>query len=275
MMKRVLVGLGSLEYARSATSMAIELAQKHDLTLTGVTLYDVDRLDSTGPVPIGGGQLARELAESRLTSAQEIIRAAESHFTTECKQAGVEHRLLHETGNPLTTMISLTRYHDLVVCGQQSLFEHGVVDDPPDELAQLVQAGVRPLLAVTEHRRPIKRVLIAYSGSMESAKTMKLFLRSGLWPEAELRIVTFADDAAIGDERLAAAADYCRAHGFAPEVECVVDSPKNSLLPYAAQCQADLIVMGNSSKNMLLRKILGETALYAMRNAKVPLFLAQ
>jgi len=34
-------------------------------------------------------------------------------------------------------------------------------------------------------------------------------------------------------------------------------------------------VIGNSAKNLLLRRIFGETALHAIRNAKGPLFLAQ
>ncbi len=52
---------------------------------------------------------------------------------------------LSDAGDPLEALVSLTRYHDLVVCGLQSLFEHGVVDEPPNELAMLVEEGVRPM----------------------------------------------------------------------------------------------------------------------------------
>ncbi|MCG8448219.1 MAG: universal stress protein [Pirellulales bacterium] len=275
MIKRILVGLGSLDYARSATAKAIELAKNHQATLTGVTLFDVDRLDLTGPVPIGAGQLAKELRESRHDSVSSVIEAAEVHFSLECKKADVEYRLQRETGDPLEALVSLTRYHDLVVCGLQSLFEHGVIDDPPDELAMLVKEGVRPLLAVTDKDQPIRRVLIAYSGSMESAKTMRRFIHLRMWPDAELRVVTFHQRLGIGETLLQDAADYCRAHGFEPETEYIPKPPLSNLLPYATDWKADLIVLGNSAKNMLLRRILGETALHVMRNADLPLFLAQ
>ena len=275
MIKRILVGLGSLDYARSATAKAIELSRAHDAKLTGVTLFDVDRLDDIDPIPIGAGQLARELKESRLEDASAIIRAAEDHFATSCQSAGIDYRVKRETGDPLESLVSLTRYHDLVICGLKSLFEHGVVDEPPDELARLVQEGVRPLLAVSDRDRAIKRVLIAYSGSMESAKTMRRFVHLRMWPDVKLRIVTFHEHQAAGEARLADAAEYCQIHGLDPETECVSQPPLDHLLPYADDWDADLIVLGNSAKSILLRRILGETALHVMRNAERPLFLAQ
>jgi nucleotide-binding universal stress UspA family protein len=121
----------------------------------------------------------------------------------------------------------------------------------------------------------MKKVLIAYSGSMESAKAMKRFVQMRLWPEAKLRIVTFAQEANQAEQLVGEAAAYCRAHGFEPEVACVPESPKDHLLAYAAEWGADLTVVGNSAKNLLLRRIFGETALHAIRHSDHPLFLAQ
>lgn len=275
MIKRILVGLGSLVYAHSATAKAIELAKSHKAELTGVTLFDTGRLDHTGAVPIGAGQLAKELKESRLDDVSGVIAAAEVHFAMACEKARIPYQLRRETGDPLACLVSLTRYHDLVVCGLQSLFEHGVVDEPHDELAMLVREGVRPLLAVCDTDRPINRVLICYSGSMESAKTMRRYIHLRMWPEAELKIATFGRDKPAGETLLADAAEYCRAHGFEPETDYVAKPPHHEILPYAESWGADLIVMGNSARRMLLRRILGDTALHVMRNAEMPLFLAQ
>ena len=147
--------------------------------------------------------------------------------------------------------------------------------DPPHELFRLVEEGVRPLLAVSEKFRPIERALIAYSGSTESAKTMRRFIQQRLWPEAAIRIVTFDRDEEAGQERVQAAVRYCQAHGFSPETEVVAQSPKDALLSYAAGWNADLLVMGNSAKRLLLRRILGETTLHVVANADRPLYLCQ
>ena len=41
------------------------------------------------------------------------------------------------------------------------------------------------------------------------------------------------------------------------------------------ETRGDLIVAGNSSKNLLLRKLFGETALKLLRESPLPLYLAQ
>lgn len=275
MIKRILVGLGDLPHTRSAATAAIQIAQSVGGELTGVTLFDPNQLESSGPVPIGGGAYAKELEESRVQTATEVIAAATRAFVTSCQQAQVPHAVVHERGDPLTLLCEHVRYHDLIVCGQRGLFQHGVIDEPTDQLVKLVQAAVRPLLAVPEQEHPIKRVLIAYSGSVESAKTMKRFVQFGLYRDAALRIVTFQEDAAAGETLLEHAAAYCRAHGLDPETECVADAPQKQLLPYAEARQCDLVVLGNSSRNLLLRRLFGETALHTMRNADRPLFLSQ
>ena len=57
--------------------------------------------------------------------------------------------------------------------------------------------------------------------------------------------------------------------------ESLPGSPKHQLLSYAEEWGADLIVAGNSHKNLLLRRIFGETALNLITNADRPLFLGQ
>jgi nucleotide-binding universal stress UspA family protein len=45
------------------------------------------------------------------------------------------------------------------------------------------------------------------------------------------------------------------------------------LLASAALWQADMIVMGNSLRSVFMRRVLGDTALDAIRRSPVPLFL--
>jgi nucleotide-binding universal stress UspA family protein len=104
---------------------------------------------------------------------------------------------------------------------------------------------------------------------MESAKTMKWFVQLGLWPKAQVRIVTFEHQADLAEQLVGDAADYLRKHGFEPEVAYSPEAPKHHLLPYAAQWGADLIVAGNSAEP--IASSLGETAL-TLTTADRPLF---
>ena len=60
MIKRILIGLGTTRTAGAVADHAIDLAKASDAELTGLTVTDTARLDSTrldwtGPRPIGVG----------------------------------------------------------------------------------------------------------------------------------------------------------------------------------------------------------------------------
>ena len=277
MIARILVGLGTSRTARAVTEHAIDIARSRSARLTGLSVTDAARLEWTGPRPMGVGVevAAADLRRQRFEQAAADVAAAAEQFATRCREAGVAHGVSAETGDPFAIAVDLVRYHDLCVFGLQGLFEHDVVPEPRDALERLVSDGVRPILAVGEEFRPIRRVLVAYSGSLESAKTYKHFVQSGLYAEAPVRLVHFGDDAETAGRRLEKAAAYFAAHGRTVETDHAAGDPARELIPYAEAWNADLIVAGNSAKNLLLRRLFGETALRLLRDSPLPLYLAQ
>jgi nucleotide-binding universal stress UspA family protein len=95
-----------------------------------------------------------------------------------------------------------------------------------------------------------------------------------IWPEASLKVITCdqADD--VAGELLGQTAAYSRAHGFEIETEHLPGTPHEAILAHAEKWDADLIVLGNSVRNYLLRKIFGETVCHVIQNADRPLFLS-
>lgn len=275
--KRILVGLGTSRTARSVTEHAIEIAMPRGALLTGLAVTDPVRLEWTGPRPMGVGVEERtsDLRKSRYERARADIAEAGAEFAARCSAAGVAHIVDEETGDPFDVAEDLVRYHDMCVFGLRSLFEHEVVPEPVDALERLVSNGVRPILAVGEEFRPIRKVLVAYSGSIESAKTFKHFVQSGLYADAAVRIVHFGSDDAAANRRLQKASSYFADHGRAVDTDHAPGNPATALVPYATTWGADLIVAGNSAKNLLMRKLFGETALKLLRESTLPLYLAQ
>jgi nucleotide-binding universal stress UspA family protein len=275
MIKRILVGLAGTTYTPVAIQRAVTLAQSHDAEVTGVTVLDSSRVrcEGIGLVKAPDRELVRA---ERMEIARSQIEQSIHDLETACQRADIKHRVVEESGDPFTALIDLARYHDLMVFGLRSVFEYDfLTGDPESLLIRLVSAGVRPLIAVSENYRSISRVLIAYSGSMESAKAMKRFVQMRLWPEAELRLFTFHPSIEKAHELLIAAEDYCRMHGYRVTHDYNPGDPKTWLLAAANLWQADMIVMGNSARSVLLRKALGDTLLGTLRDTQIPLFLAQ
>lgn len=275
MIKRILVGLGGTPFTSVAVQRAVELAQAHDSHLTGVTVMEMDRLIQVGPVPPGAGVYAQRMAERRIAVTQERVGASVEAFETACTAAGISHTVETETGDPFDLMIAHARYHDLTIFGLKSLFDYGITESPKDSLIRLVSQGVRPILAISQQYRSVRKALVAYSGSMESAKAMRRFVQMRLWPSVTLEIVHFSTDAGKGSDLLEDAAAYCQAHGFTTTTRQINGSPDTDLLEHAETTDADIIVMGNSVRSLMFRQILGSTVLSTIQAADRPLFLAQ
>jgi nucleotide-binding universal stress UspA family protein len=272
--KRILVGLGGTPYTPVAIERAVALARHHGAFLTAITFRAQGWQAEAARVPGAPATSGDAMRRGQVTG--EIIEKAIAAFESACSGAEIPHAVKLETGKPLDLFVSAARYHDLMVLGLRSIFEYDVsAMRPKDELARLVSAGVRPIIAVSQQFRPIQRVLIAYSGSMESAKAMKQFIQLRLWSQVELKIVTFHRSEDRARELLHEASDYCRAHDFHVATEWNPGVPKETLLPLATYWRADMIVMGNSARGLLLRKTLGETSLHLIRSADRPLFLSQ
>jgi len=275
MIKRILVGLAGTTYTPVAIQRAVTLAQSHDAELTGVTVLDRGRVRWEG-IGLLKAPNREAIRAERMQVAQAQIEQSVTSFEAACAAANIKYRVVTESGEPFTLLVDLARYHDLMVFGLRSIFEYDfLAGDPESLLIRLVGAGVRPLIAVSEEYRSISRVLIAYSGSMESAKAMKRFVQMRLWPGAELRLFTFDSSNDKANELLVAAEDYCRAHGYRVTHDYNPGDPKVLLLAAANLWQADMIVMGNSARSVLLRTVLGDTLLGTLRYTQIPLFLAQ
>lgn len=276
MIKRILVGLTGTTYTSVAIQRAVALAKEHDAEVTGVTVLDpglLRRQAQEGMPPQVGAR--SEQADRMLVLSADAIEESLQRLEQACKQAGVKCRLLRESGDPFTKLIDAVRYHDVIVFGLGSVLKYGFPGgDPRAQLLRLIEAGVRPLIAVSEQFRTISRVLIAYDGSMESAIAMKRFVQTRLWPGAELKLMTFLSADEHAYTLLRDADEYCRAHGFKVSYEANPGDPELMLLPAAAMWKADMIVMGNSARRVLVRRVLGDTLFTALAESKVPLFLA-
>jgi nucleotide-binding universal stress UspA family protein len=276
MIKRILVGLGGTPFTKVSTHCATVLARHHQAQTTGVTVVNLSKLGKVGPVPAGAGIYAQRLREKRQSVTREGIEAAVEAFKQSCSaQQVVCRRIEYEQEDPFTAMIAEARYNDLTIFGLRSIFDYGFISDPDKAIVKLVTQGVRPILAVAEEYRPVKKALIAYSGSMESAKAIRHFLHLKPWPDVSLHIVHFKESADKEPFLLKDAADFCQAHGFAVQTDMLEGQARSDLLPYAREIDADLIVMGNSVHKTLVRQLLGDTVLETIKSADRPLFLSQ
>lgn len=275
MIKRILAGVCDPQYTVSISYYARELAQRFGAEVTAIAVTDMKRLRNMGSVAIGAGGFVKELVDQRVEDSEASVNQSLDILTRRLDEANIPCRIVKASGDPYDALSDASRYHDLMLFGLRGLFEHGVIEEPPTELIRIVESGARPILAVGPEYREVNRVLIAYSGSVESAKTIRNYAHLNLWPDSQIKVVHFGKPGHEGPALLTDARDYLHAHGLSAEIEFIEGAPNAHLLNTAESWNADLIVVGNSAKSLLRRKVFGETALHTIRESQLPLFLSQ
>ena len=275
MIKRILVTLSANKFTDSALSHGIDLARRHQAKLIGVTDVNEEAVSKVGPVPLGGAAAAAELAKTRELEVRGRIDQIVHDFDNECTKASVDYEIHREEGEPFDRMHELWRYSDLIIVGLRGLFSYDVISSPEDILLRMIGAGVQPVLAVSEEPRAIRKALIAYNGSPESAKAMKRFVQMNMWPSMEMKIAAFGMPAEEAAPLLEDASEYCRAHGHDVSSEHIPTNPRQGILKEIASGGFDIAVMGSTARSRIARKLMGDTVLEVIKKSEVPLFLAQ
>lgn len=277
MIKKILVELDKTPASDSVIKYAVELAKAHNAELTGVTLVDFKKVGNVGPILPGGIYSAIDTYEERIAKTNIAIREKTSRFIALCEAGSVAYRVEHETGDPFSIMISKARYHDLILIGLDTLFDYHVdaINESEHTLERLVREGVRPIFAIPEHYRPIKRVLIAYSGNLHSAEAMKQFLQCRLWPDVLCRVACFGKSSEKATQILQEGVSCCHAHGFLTDAMRLSGDSPDALIEHAEKWDADLIVLGTAMRNVLMKEVFGNVTRYLIEHSKKALFISR
>lgn len=276
MMKRILIGLGAADSSTVLIEQAVDLAVRHQAEITGVTVLDLGRIAGAAGVEGRAYYAPPTALMARIEDTQRAIQEAIDTFTAACSASNIRHHVIREEGSPFTQLTALWRYHDLTMLPLRGLCDYGVLPDAKDHITRLLHAGVRPIVAVGPEYRNVRRVLVAYNGSMESANTLKRFLQLAPWKPEKLRIACFGMSEQKSKPLLRDMAEYCRLWNIEPEtIVGEGEQPREQLESMATEWQADLIVMGSTARARLFKLVLGDTAHHMMMHADIPLFLGQ
>ena len=191
--KRILVALGGSEYMDVAMRDACEIARRHDGELYGLALGDEAISNQLQATPMGGGVAAKELRESREESIESGMHDAIARFNEVCAAEGIEGHVIEAHGEAIGVIVEQLKLMDLGIFGIRRTFDYGAGTHPDDFLAQVAKAARRPILAVATPAKPIKRVLVAYDGSLPAADALRSFAVLHAFDPEIIRVVTCKD----------------------------------------------------------------------------------
>ena len=226
-------------------------------------------------VPPGAGQAIsaggmERLAEEEDREAARLRRTVESQLSEDA----VRWTWHPDRGNIVDAIIEHAPMADLIVASPMIESGGGSMVEPIAELL-LLRAPAPLMIAPTDTDSfdPTGTAMIAWNGSAESARAMRLALPI-LRAASDVHLVTAAAD--IRRFTAQDAADYLRDHGVESRIETTTDGGKNAakaLCKSAESLGADYIVMGGYSRSRVNEFIFGGVTRHMLRHPPLPLFI--
>jgi nucleotide-binding universal stress UspA family protein len=284
MLKRILVPLDPSPYTDSAIELACFVAKRRDAQLTGMVVLDIPGIEkSIGPMPIGAIHYAEVLEQSKKKEADERIKQLLESFKKKCDSAGVVHHQSEYQGSPSERILKESLYYDAIFVGMRTFFDFETEAESFKGLSveKILGETITPIYAVPKSfhlddiaNRKLK-VLIAYDGSMLSARSLQRFAQLAMPKILEITLLTSHKEKGTADYLLNSAADYLSTHSFQHikkiwTKEHIVDVVSKDYLK-----QTDLFVVGAHSKRGLFDFIIGNLTRYLLTIEKKPVIIGQ
>ena len=274
--KTIVVQLDASTQRGQRLEVAFEQAGKFDAHLVGLYAPGPPFIPSSALAEVG--PVALELdARNRKAAAQ---AAQESFRQTSARHAAVKSEWRSSEGDAIAAACLSARYADLVIAGQPLSMETGGMR--AGFAADLVLSVRRPVLFVPYAGRfPTvgKRVLVAWNASPEAARALRdalPILRRASWVE----VVAFDPDGFDSHHGDVPGADiglFLARHGIKVTVSQQTGTDLDvglQLLSRAADCSADLIVMGAYGHSRLREWILGGVTRTLLETMTVPVLMS-
>ncbi|VTR99979.1 universal stress protein [Tuwongella immobilis] len=275
MLKSILIGLDGTAWSSRAIELGIQLAQTHNALLVGQGIIDEPTILGPEPTPLGAGAFKEHADSVRLERAVRQVERYLESFSLKCAEAGVASKPLEDRGSPPQVLLRQAQRFDLLLLGQETHFRFATQESNCETLNRVLHSMPRPVVVVPKRPASGDSILIAYDGSLQSARTLQAFTQLGLASGKSINIVSIHRDVDTAIRCAEIAIDYLNHHGIAAKNLAIEssDSPASVLLDAIAQTNAEMIVSGAYGQSVIREFFLGSVTQTLLAESPVPLFL--
>ena len=275
MLKRLLVVIDGSKAGIAARNLAVQLANEKKASLTGMTVLDTPWITAAQPEPLGG-------AAYKLHRDDEMIRQSQNHaefvlneFKKSCLTKQVPCEAIEVEGFPASEIEYLSHEHDLILIGQTTDFHYELEEETDIIVKHVAHDNPRPLIIVPPHDIQSRSILIAYDGTIQSARALHIFLLLGLSEGREVHIVSVDKHKEDADRLASQAMRMCKVYGIDAQIHGVVtrSDPSKVILKKIEDLNIGMVVMGAFGHASIREVFFGTTTSNLMKKCKVPLFL--
>ena len=277
MIKHILVPTDGSPAAEVGVRYAAAFATKYGATVRGLYVVDVKLLEGpflrdisaslgTAPYVNYQGNIAMIL-EERGKAALESVKKI-------CADAGIECRTELVTGLVVGSINEQSELTDLIILGRSGEHSEWLDGLVGSTTGGVVRRSTRPVL-VTGRDTPGHEVFVAaYDGSAHSRAALHIAAEMTRDWGAALTVLVVGKGERV-EAWAAEAAAYLEPYELEANTEIRTGDPSETIVEYAEERRADMLLMGAYGHTKVRRLVVGSTTAYAINHSPCPLLLTR
>ena len=280
MIKRILLSVSKDPNGAPETTVGVDLAKRHGAEITGITAVEPSRIALEVPRGLLFTQSYANAIDDLVKESLAESEGAIAKLGRICGENQIKFQSATGSDNAEEFLSSMWRFQDLCIIPTHPWIPGIEQPGSANGILHLVVLGLRPLIAVpkTIPTAPPSKVLVALSGSLESAKAMKQFTQLRLYPGVPVHLVTIGNPKSgeQPQELLGLATTYLKSHDH-PVTTARLDPTNDrvqALFDEADRAGAEMFVIGSSYKKLLSMERYGKHAVEILQRSKFPVFIS-
>lgn len=276
MIKHILAPVDGSPHSEGALEYAIALARSFSAEVEVLNVTDIRALqgpflkDLSSALGFVAGQDYEPKIEAILRErGAAVLKGSEAR----CASLGVPCRTVSRLGVVDTLIVEEGKKADLIVMGQRGENAEWGTGLLGSTTEAVVRKSNKPVLVTPASCNEIRNPLMAYDGSLESNKALKVAVEMAAQLGLSLTVLTVQDDEAKGMHILNEAAEFLSGHDVKWSSTHLTGKEEEVILQQVKEKGHDLIVMGAYGHGRIRELILGSTTAYVMRRSEVPVLL--
>lgn len=279
MIRRILLPLDPSAYSEAAMQYAVNIAKRQQSEIEGLTVIDIpdieDNVTTFVPLP-RGADLNIEHENEMIVDARKKAQTLLNSFGELCQSEHVFCTQRQYEGRPENVILRESNFFDLVVIGMRTYFHFETTDKSGHSLEMLLNNTITPILAVPENFKQIKKVLIAYDGSMPSTRALQRFVHMSINSDFEITLLMRDDDEEEAMNEMQKVTKYIHSYGNNISVSRVwTDRNLIKTIEENYINNVDVVVCGMHARNAVEKFTIGTLPKYLIEKNQVATFICQ
>ena len=274
-MKSILVGANGNDWSRVARNLAIDWAKRLGSHVTFIAILDVDDLTAGQATGMMGASFKAQRDEKVVANWRRRLEEALADAAQTAEAAGIPHETIFVEGDVAEELGREVQRHDLLMIGKRAEPKSDHEPASSDTMTDILRRTSRPVVITGSGQARNDSVVVAYDGSPQSSHALGSFVRSGLFPDSPVHVVSVGKDQDEAGTWAQSAHDFLTRHGRTAQTHVL--APEGGIPAtierFVEKESPSLLVMGVYGKPRLQELLIGSVSKAALRAVTVPMFL--